>query len=195
MREIAARTSAATHMGRQLRAAYRRRRGTTAMPLTALDVSQKQFNRAFRGLHPEEVQAFLAEAAGTIEVLTRETQTLRDELARRGDEIDGYKGRERMLHETLLTAQKACDDIRDSARREADAVIADAELQAERIVQGAHARFHRIVDEIHEMKRQRVQLAAQLRSVLRAHEKMLEALGDGEDRVELLATKKRADEG
>ena len=77
------------------------------MPLTALDVSQKQFNRAFRGLHPEEVQAFLAEAAGTIEALTRETQTLRDDLARRGDEIDGYKGRERMLHETLLTAQKA----------------------------------------------------------------------------------------
>jgi cell division initiation protein len=90
-----------------------------------------------------------------------------------------------MLHETLLTAQKACDDIRESARREADAVIADAELQAERIVQGAHARFQRIVDEIHEMNR----------SVLRAHEKMLEAFGDAaDDRVELIGAKKRAAE-
>jgi cell division initiation protein len=164
------------------------------MTVTALEVTQKQFKRAFRGHDREEVQTFLAEVASTIETLTREAQTLRDELARRGDEVEGYKGRERMLHETLLTAQKACDDIRDAARREADAVIADAELQAERIVQGAHGRFQRIVDEIHEMKRQRVQLAAQLRSVLRAHEKMLEAFGDSEDRVELLAPKKRAAE-
>jgi cell division initiation protein len=165
------------------------------MSLTALDATQKQFTRALRGLRPDEVRAFQEEVATALEHSAREAQALRDALARREEELEGYKGRERMLHETLLTAQKACDDIRDSARREADAVIADAELQAERIVQGAHARFHRIVDEIHEMKRQRVQLAAQLRSVLRAHEKMLEALGDGEDRVELLATKKRADEG
>jgi cell division initiation protein len=164
------------------------------MALTALDVSQKQFKAGFRGHDRDEVQAFLADVAGTIEALTRETRELRDALARREEELDGYKGRERMLHETLLTAQKACDDIRESARREADAVIADAELQAERIVQGAHARFQRIVDEIHEMKRQRVQLVAQIRSVLRAHEKMLEAFGDAEDRVELLAAKKRAGE-
>ena len=167
------------------------------MPLTALDVSQRQFKTSFRGADRDEVQAFLAEVATSLEEAAREAQGLRDAVSDRKEEIEGYKGRERMIHETLLTAQKACDDIRESARREADAVLADAELQAERIVQGAHARFQRIVDEIHEMKRQRVQLAAQLRSVLRAHEKMLEAFGDAaDDRVELIGAKKRAaDEG
>jgi cell division initiation protein len=164
------------------------------MAVTALDVSQRQFKQAFRGHDRDDVQAFLAEVAAALEAAALESQALREDLARRDDELEGYKGRERMLHETLLTAQRACDDIRESARREADAVIADAELQAERIVQGAHARFQRIVDEVHEMKRQRIQLAAQIRAVLRAHEKMLEAFGDADDRVELIGAKRRAAE-
>jgi cell division initiation protein len=168
------------------------------MTLTALDITQRQFKRTFRGYDPEDVQRFLSEVASAFEALSRDVQGLHDEVARREDSIESYKGRERMLNETLLTAQKACDDIREAARREADAMIADAELQAERIVQGAHGRFQRIVDEIHEMKRQRIQLGAQMRSVLRAHDKLLEAFGDGEreDRIEFLpAKKKAADEG
>ncbi|MFL5300610.1 MAG: DivIVA domain-containing protein [Anaeromyxobacteraceae bacterium] len=163
------------------------------MTITALDITQRQFRRTLRGFDAEEVQAFLHEVAGAFEALARERQQLRDALSHKDEEIDGHKGRERMLSETLLTAQRACDDIRESARREADATLADAELQAERIVQGAHGRFQKIVDEIHEMKRQRVQLAAQIRSVLRAHDKLLEAFGDGErdERVEFLPAKKK----
>ena len=81
------------------------------MPLTALDVSQRQFKTAFRGPDRDEVQAFLAEVATALEEAAREAQELRDALVRREEELDGYKGRERMLHETLLTAQKACDDL------------------------------------------------------------------------------------
>ena len=150
------------------------------MSLTALEISQRQFKRILRGLDPAEVQAFLGEVASGHESLAREIQQLKDVVVRQGDEVEGYRARERMVHETLVTAQKACDDIREAARREADAKLKEAELQAERIVQSAHARYQRVLDDVNELKRQRVQLAAQLRSVLRAHEKLLEALGDGE---------------
>jgi cell division initiation protein len=170
--------------------------GDFSMKITALDLTQRQFRRALRGLDPEEVHAFLGDAAAEFEALSREVLALREQLARRDEEIEAWKGRERMLQETLITAQRACDEIRDSARREADARLAEAELQAEKIVQGAHARFQRIVDEIHEMKRQRVQVVSEIRSVLRAHDKMLDAFGDGErdDRVEFLPSKKKAAE-
>jgi cell division initiation protein len=164
------------------------------MSVTALEIAQRQFKRAFRGLDPEDVQGFLGEVSGGFEVLAREVQDLRDQLARQGDDLEGYKARERMVHETLVMAQKACDDIRDSARREAEGMIADAELEAERIVQGAQLRFQKVVDEVHELKRQRIQLAAQLRSVLRAHERLLEALGDGDERAEPAAAKRRPEE-
>ena len=150
------------------------------MSLTALEISQRQFKRILRGLDPAEVQAFLGEVASGHESLAREIQQLKDVVVRQGDEVEGYRARERMVHETLVTAQKACDDIREAARREADAKLKEAELQAERIVQSAHTRYQRVLDDVNELKRQRVQLAAQLRSVLRAHEKLLEALGDGE---------------
>jgi cell division initiation protein len=167
------------------------------MKLTALDINHRRFARTFRGYDPEEVHAFLTDVAEAFEGLAAEVQGLQDELGRKDDEMAELRSHERVLHDTLITAQKACEDLRGNARKEADLMISEAELQAERIVQGAHARFQRIVDDVGELKRQRIQLAAQLRSVLRAHDKLVEAFGDGEreDRVEFLpARKKTADE-
>lgn len=167
------------------------------MKITALDITHRRFARKLRGYDAEEVHAFLADVAEAFEGLTRELQGAQDDLARKDDEVAELRSRDRVLQETLITAQKACEDLRDTARKEADLIIAEAELQAEKIVQGAHARFQRIVDDVGELKRQRIQLAAQLRSVLRAHDKLVEAFGDGEreDRVEFLPRKKTAEEG
>ena len=167
------------------------------MKITALDITHRRFAKALRGYDAEEVHGFLAEVAEAVEELARENQQLRDEVASRDEELTELRSRERVLQETLITAQRACEDLRDNARKEAELMVAEAELQAERIVQGAHGRFQRIVDDIGELKRQRIQLAAQIRSVLRAHEKLVEAFGDGEreERVEFLpARKKTADE-
>lgn len=167
------------------------------MKITALDITHHRFERRLRGYDPDEVHAFLGDVAEAFEELSRELQTLRDEVVRKDEEIEELRSRERVLQETLITAQKACEDLRENARREADLLVSEAELQAERIVQGAHSRFQRIVDDIGELKRQRIQLAAQLRSVLRAHEKLVEAFGDGEreERVEFLPSRKKAEEG
>ncbi|HET7754737.1 MAG TPA: DivIVA domain-containing protein [Anaeromyxobacteraceae bacterium] len=167
------------------------------MKITALDITHRRFARKMRGYDPEEVHAFLGDVAEAFEALTTELQGLQDEVSRKDEEMAELRSRERVLQDTLITAQKTCEELRDNARKEADLLVAEAELQADRIVQGAHARFQRIVDDIGELKRQRIQLAAQLRSVLRAHDKLVEAFGDGEreDRVEFLpARKKTADE-
>ena len=145
------------------------------MNITPLDITQKQFRRVFRGFDPEEVEAFLALVAVEFEALVKETLALREDNRRKADEIAEYKGRERALQETLVTAQKASEEIRDAARKEAEITIADAELQAEKIVQGAHARFLRIVDDINELKRQRVQFEASVRSLVESHLKLVEA--------------------
>jgi cell division initiation protein len=145
------------------------------MNITPLDITQKQFRRLFRGLDAEEVEAFLAMVAVEFEALVRENIALREDNKRKAEEIADHKGRERALQETLVAAQKASEEIRDSARREAEITIADAELQAEKIVQGAHQRFLRIVDDINELKRQRVQFEAGIRTLVESHVKLLEA--------------------
>jgi cell division initiation protein len=53
-------------------------------------------------------------------------------------------------------------------------IIADAELQAEKIMDKASSRLAQIHEDIIQLKSQRIQLEAQLRSVIEAHYKLFE---------------------
>ena len=163
------------------------------MNITPLDITQKHFRRVLRGFDREEVEAFLGLVAVEFEALVKEAMALRDETARLREEVAEHRSRERALQETLVTAQKASEEIRDAARKEAEIALSEAELQAERIVQGAHQRFLRIVDDIHEMKRQRVQFEAMLRSLVESHAKLLDAFREsgGDDPVEFLSERRK----
>jgi cell division initiation protein len=145
------------------------------MNITPLDITQKQFRRVFRGLDPEEVEAFLALVALEFEGLVKDVLALREDNHRKAEDIAEFRSRERALQETLVAAQKASEEIRDSARKEAEITISDAELQAEKIVQGAHSRFLRIVDDINELKRQRIQFETNVRTLVESHGKLLDA--------------------
>ncbi len=168
------------------------------MNITPLDITQKQFRRVLRGLAPDEVEAFLDLVAAEFEALAKENATLREDNQRKAENIAEFKARERALQETLVTAQRASEEIREASRKEAQITLSDAELQAEKIVQAAHARFLRIVDDINEMKRQRVQFETNVRTLVESHVKLLDAFSDPsrEDAVQYLppARKKAAEE-
>ena len=131
--------------------------------------------RAMRGLDRQEVEAFLALVASEFEGLVKEVQALREDARRKEEEIAELRSRERALQETMITAQKACEEIRESARKEAEITLSEAELQAEKIVQSAHQRYLRVVDDINELKRQRVQFEAAIRTQVESHVKLLDA--------------------
>jgi cell division initiation protein len=166
------------------------------MNITPLDITQKQFRKVFRGFDPEEVEAFLSLVAVEFEALVKEALTLREDNQRKAEEIGEHRGRERALQETLVAAQRASEDIRDAARKEAEIAISDAELQGEKIVQGAHARFLRIVDDINELKRQKIQFEASVRTIVESHLKLIEAFQEParEDPVAFIPGRKRAAE-
>ncbi len=166
------------------------------MNITPLDITQKQFRRVFRGLDPEEVEAFLSLVAVEFEALVKDNGTLRDDNQRKAEDVAEFKSRERALQETLVTAQKASEEIREAARKEAEITLADAELQAEKIVQAAHTRFLRIVDDINELKRQRVQFEANVRTLVESHVKLLDAFREParEEAVQFMPRKKASEE-
>jgi cell division initiation protein len=167
------------------------------MNITPLDITQKQFKKVFRGLDPEEVEAFLGLVAVEFESLVKEALALREDNQRKAEEIAEFKSRERALQETLVAAQKASEEIREASRKEAEITISDAELQAEKIVQAAHARFLRIVDDINELKRQRIQFETNVRTLVESHVKLLDAFREParEEAVQYIPAKKKlADE-
>jgi cell division initiation protein len=163
------------------------------MNITPLDITQKHFRRALRGFDREEVEAFLGLVAVEFEALVKETMALREEAARLREELAEHRSRERALQETLVTAQKASEEIREAARKEAEIMLSDAELQAEKIVQGAHGRFLQIVDDINELKRQRVQFEAAIRTHVESHVKLLDAFREpAPDPVQFVPARRRA---
>lgn len=169
------------------------------MNITPLDITQKQFKKTFRGYDKEEVEAFLSLVAVEFEALVREVLSLREGSQRKDEELAEHRSHERALQETLVTAQKASEEIRDAARKEAEITISDAELQAEKIVQGAHSRFLRIVDDINELKRQRVQFESSVRMLVESHLKLIEAFSEParDEGVQYMPGRKKAlaDEG
>jgi cell division initiation protein len=166
------------------------------MKITPIDITQKRFRRALRGYDGQQVEAFLGLVASEFEELVKEAMILREDGRRKDEEIAEHRSKERALQETLIAAQKASEEIHESARREAEITLSDAELQAEKIVQGAHARFLRIVDDINELKRQRVQFEANVRSLVEVHLKLLEAFREPEasEQVEFIPGKKKSGE-
>jgi cell division initiation protein len=94
------------------------------MKITPLDIRQKRFESAFRGFSAREVEAFLELLAGEFEELVKENIALKEELRRTQSRLEVHAERERTLQETMVTAQRISEDIKEAAKKEAEIRIA-----------------------------------------------------------------------
>lgn len=169
------------------------------MKITPLDIQQQEFKRKLFGLDGREVRNFLDLCRETVEELVRENAALREEMARREGEIHRYRERERVLQETLLTAQRMSEEMRQSAHKEAEIIVSQAELRGEKILHDAHQRLVKLFEEIQELKRQKIQFETGMRRVIDWHKKLLDATIEGgdelaqiEEKVQLLPQREAA---
>jgi len=125
------------------------------MKVTPLDLRQQRFNTVMRGYDRGEVTAFLNEVAEDYENALREADRLRQEVVKLEAVLAEHRGQERNLRNTLLTAQKMADEVKDQAAAEAERVIKEAESRADLIVQKSQARIEDIQREIEGMRAKR----------------------------------------
>ena len=107
--------------------------------LTPLDVRKKRgdFRKPLRGYDPVEVDTFLELVAERLEALVKENLTLKERSERMSEQIQDLGGRERAVHEALVTAQELREKIETQAREQAEMVIRDAESKAQLTVREA----------------------------------------------------------
>lgn len=125
--------------------------------ITAIEIESKEFSTSLRGYQTAEVRAFLSLLAEEFAALSRENRNLQESLASAERERARLSSQEDTVKEALLFAQKAADDLRDSARAEARLVLREAELER------ASA-----VAEIERLHAEKAAFAAQLRHMLDA---------------------------
>jgi cell division initiation protein len=118
------------------------------MKVTPLDLRQTQFKTAVRGFDKIEVTMLLSDAADDYEAALREIDRLRQDVTRMESALSEHRDREANLRNTLLTAQKVADQLREDAEQQARLVVREAESRAEVIVQKAHGRAEELDGEI-----------------------------------------------
>ena len=117
------------------------------MKLTALDIRQKTFEKSFRGVDKDEVQAFLTTISQQWERLGDENRELRLKLEHAQQDVQKMREVESSLYRTLKTAEDTGHNITEQAQREADLRIREAQFQAESILSEARQRARTVVDE------------------------------------------------
>ena len=159
------------------------------MPISKIDIDNKRFGRTFRGYDPREVDAFLQEVSEEMGDLSDGRQRLQESVARLENLLDEHKQREQTLRDTLMTTQKMIDQLKANARKEAQLIIDEAQARAEDMLNQSHLRLAQIHDDIVELKRQRTQFEVKLKSLLDAHQKMLELESREQEELDSMESK------
>ena len=133
------------------------------MTITPLDMRQARFCAAMRGFDKVDVTAFLQEAADGFEHALRENERLRQEIARLEASIVQFRELESSLKNTLMTAQKVADDMRENAVQEAARIVREAEGRADLLLQKTQAQVEDVEREIDglRLKRREAELSVE----------------------------------
>ena len=152
------------------------------MKVTPLDLRQQRFKTVMRGYDRGEVNAFLAEAADDYENALRENERLRHELGKSDAVLNEHRGQEKNLRNTLLTAQKIADDIKETAQQEAARLVREAEGRAELLLQKSLMRVEEVQREIDGLRLKRREVETSLEGIVATLHNTIEYVREQDNR-------------
>ncbi|HHU30118.1 MAG: DivIVA domain-containing protein [Bacillota bacterium] len=144
------------------------------MPLTPIDIQNKEFSRSIRGLSPSEVEEFLNQVANDFEELIKENIAAKEQIAQLKEKINHYQKLEETLHNAIVVAQETAEDVKRSATKEAELIRREAEKEAARIIEEARYKASRILTEHEEVYKQAQIYKMRFRSLVEAQLAALE---------------------
>ena len=136
------------------------------MKLTPMDINNKEFKRGIRGYNPDEVDEFLDEVVENYEELYKENSRLKETVTRLKDKDDHYERLEATIQNTLLLAQNAAEQAKESSQKEADLIVNNANETAQKILDKAHSDVIGINDEYERVKEEFIKFRAKFRGFM-----------------------------
>ena len=138
------------------------------MRVAPLDMRQQRFRTVLRGFDKAEVVGLLTEAADDFEHALRENDRLRQDLVRIESLLTEHREREANLRNTLLTAQRLADEIKEAAQNEAKLIVKEAQGRADLLLQKAQVRLEEVERDINEMRLRRRGVEGSLEASIQA---------------------------
>jgi cell division initiation protein len=128
--------------------------GGGKMPLTPLDIHNKEFSKGFRGYDEDEVNEFLDQVIKDYEMVIREKKELEEQLNDMSERMGHFNSIEETLNKSILIAQEAAEEVKRNAQKEAKLIVKEAEKNSDRIINESLSKARKIALEIEELKKQ-----------------------------------------
>ncbi len=145
------------------------------MAITAREIDEKSFNKtAFRGYNITEVDDFMDDVADEMERLEKENEALKAQVATHQEKEKRIAEMEQTLRDTLITAQRAAEDVLKASREKAAAMIKDSELEGRRIVEDAEQQAQEAARRLEGIRRDVAGVKALMRKVIGEQMRLLE---------------------
>lgn len=144
------------------------------VPLTPLDIHNKEFSRGFRGYDEDEVNEFLDQVIKDYEIVLREKKELEEKVDSLGEKLGHFSNIEQTLNKSILIAQETAEDVKRGAQKEAKLIVKEAEKNADRIINESLAKSRKIGYEIEELKKQAKVFRTRFRMLIEAQLEMIE---------------------
>lgn len=138
------------------------------MPITPVDVHNKEFRRSLWGFNEDEVDEFLDELGADYEAVIRERDALREQVDSLRRQLLQYKELEDNLQRALVVAQSTAEEVRQSARKESELTVQEAQGRAQRILEEAQAKIRALENDQRELEREINVYRARVRSLLQS---------------------------
>ena len=87
------------------------------MKILPMDIQRQNFGRVMRGFDIEEVRTYLTIVAEEVAALQGERDSLSQEVQSLRTQVEDHRQRENILKNTLLTAQRVSEEIKENANR------------------------------------------------------------------------------
>lgn len=143
------------------------------VPLTPLDIHNKEFARSFRGYDEDEVNEFLDQVIKDYEMVIRERKDLKEKMEQLNEKLGHFTNIETTLNKSILIAQETAEEVRGNATKESKLIIKEAEKNADRIINEALNKSRRISMDVEELKKQAKVFRTRLKMLVEAQLEMI----------------------
>lgn len=143
--------------------------------LSPIDLETKEFKKTLGGYSREDVDGFMAMLFQDYKSLYMENVSLKDKVNMLSAAVSKYKSMEDVLQSTLVVAQSASDELKNSAREKAGVIVEEAELKAGKIEIEARQKLSTIENEYNNVK---MQLASYKKQITALLEGILESVNN-----------------
>lgn len=144
------------------------------MPLSPLDIHNKEFGRKMRGYDEDEVNEFLDQVVKNYEIVIREKKALEEQVKQNEEKLGHFTNIEQTLNKSILVAQETAEEVRANAMKESKLIIKEAEKNADRIINEALSKSRRIAMDVEELKKQAKVFRTRLKMIVEAQLEMIE---------------------